>query len=1112
MNSIGCVGRGQSQRQRSPWRTLAIAIALFSCVSAFALDPDRTLGQYICRVWNAQNGFPSYEISSIKQTRDGFIWIGTRKGLIRYDGLEFKLLPLPVTRAFQYSEISALACSADDGLWLGIRNGTFAYYRSDKGFLAFTNEPWIEPRMNVRELLETSDGALWIGSTAGAFRWMRGGKVSAFPEILECGSILEDSHKRVWLGSLGSQLYCWSNGELGPDLQPSMTNHSARAIAEDPLGQIWIGSPDRLECFDVSRRSQGDSGFAGSVTKLLIDSHGVLWVGTSEGLYRAENGSFASLRRTDGLADDYVTALFEDRGGNLWVGGRTGLSMLSDVKLPLFSQSEGLWQAWNLSVCASKNGGLWAGTSGGLGYYDGKLSQIKSKDAGLSANWVKRVYEAQNGDVYLLNGNREVEIFRAGKVIARHTWKSEWPTALTEDPQGMIVSFSGSLCRVSVDKIEPYDFGTNAHPKFDWINNLGNTRDGSILVATVNGMFRVKDTQYQKTDLENGLPSRSVLWLSEDEPGVIWAGTAGGLARIKGTTVRSWTRDDGLVDNFIRSVIPDNHDRLWIQSNQGIFSVKKSTLEETGEVECVAYDGPDSVKTTDTREVEYSACRTTDGRLWFPSPQGLIMVDPARVFSDSNAPPVHIETVRINGKAYSRPGRIVSPPGKGELEVQYTAPTFIVPERQQFRYQLDGYEFQWREAGPRRSAFYTNLRPGKYRFLVQAWNAEAHSGGSVASLEVELLPFFYQTTWFYALCAAAVMMALAAGYAWRASLLRRKHQAMQAAQDRLESEVQHRTSELKERTLSLEKEIEERERMQLEIERVHRKLVEASRLAGMAEVATGVLHNVGNVLNSVNVSTSVLAERTRKSRITLVGKAAAMLKEHEADLGRFMTSDPKGRQLPGFLAGLAERLACDQAEALEELDSLQKHVDHIKEIVAMQQSHAKVTGVTTVENVVELVEDALRIDAAALERHRVALVRDFDAGLPPIVVDRHKVMQIILNLMSNAKHACLESTRDHKQVTVRLSSLNERIAISVMDNGVGIAPENLARIFSHGFTTRKDGHGFGLHSGALAAKEMGGQLRVASPGPGEGATFVLELPLQPPATPNASDDALNSSG
>ncbi|HYG23172.1 MAG TPA: two-component regulator propeller domain-containing protein [Verrucomicrobiae bacterium] len=1085
-------------RCRVHWTVISTAIQLILHFSALALSPDQSLSQYICRAWTAQSGFPSYEISSIKQTRDGFIWMGTRKGLIRYDGLEFKLLALPMTRDFQYSEISALACSADDGLWLGIRNGTLAYYRPDTGFEAFTNETWIDPRMNVRDLLETSDGALWIGATLGAYRWKRGGDVSAFTNITECGSIFEDSSKRVWLGSHGGGLYWWNSQQPGLGLQGTTNEQSARAITEDASGQIWIGSPDgRLHTFDASFRPISDKWLGAAITKLLWDSKGVLWVGTTDGLHRFVNGVSTSLRQTDGLADDYVTALFEDQDGNLWVGGRTGVTLLSDAKLPLFSAKEGLWKAWSLALYPSARGGLWAGTSAGIAHYEGSKIETYSGESGLSSTWIKRVLEARDGDVYLLNANREVEIFRDRKVIARHTWHGEWGTALTEDAQGVIASFHNELVRVTPNGTQAYDFGNNAKPPFDWINNLGCARDGSILVSTVNGMFRVKDGNYEHVGRAQGLPSDTVTWLWEDNQGAIWAGTAGGLARVKGTQVRSWTREDGLLDNFIRSFVADRHDRLWVQSNQGIFSVRKNKLEETGEVECVPYDGPESVKTTDTRETEYSACMTSDGRIWFPSPGGLIMVDPDRIAAGASVPPVRVEMVRANGVEYQHTRKFTVPPGRGELEVQFTAPTFVTPQKLQFRYQLEGYQSNWEQAGTRRSAFFTNLKPGRYTFRVEAFGGDG-TGGTPDHFEVEFLPFVYQTTWFYVLCTVACATTLAGTYSWRVRVMKRR-------QEVLEAEVRHRTSELRVKTGLLEKEIEERKQIQTEVERVHRKLLDASRLAGMAEVATGVLHNVGNVLNSVNVSTTILTELVRKSRVSYVGQVAELLKKHEPDLGSFFNSNPKGQQLPAYLSSLAKHLARDQEGAIDELKSLTKHIDHIKQIVAMQQSYARVAGVTTRENVIDLVEDALRMNEASLEHHGISLIRDYHRPLPEITVDRHKVMQILLNLIRNAKHACNDSASDNKEIRVRVMHAGQRLHITVVDNGVGIPAENLALIFRHGFTTRKNGHGFGLHSGALAAKEMGAVLHCSSEGPGKGATFMLDLPIVPVSPPERTD-------
>jgi PAS domain S-box-containing protein len=291
------------------------------------------------------------------------------------------------------------------------------------------------------------------------------------------------------------------------------------------------------------------------------------------------------------------------------------------------------------------------------------------------------------------------------------------------------------------------------------------------------------------------------------------------------------------------------------------------------------------------------------------------------------------------------------------------------------------------------------------------------------------------------------------------------------------------------------RDITERKRAEAELFQAHRQLLEVSRQAGMAEVATGVLHNVGNVLNSVNVSVTLVTESLKKSKAPNLGKAVALMREHLADLGAFFTDNPKGKQLPGYLGQLAEHLMAEQGVVLNEVESLRKNIEHMKDIVAMQQSYAKVSGVAEIVNVTDLVEDSLRMNAAALARHDIKVVREYD-DIPPILAEKHKVLQILVNLVRNAKYACDESGHRDKQVVVRVTRSQDRIRIALRDNGIGIPPENLTRIFAHGFTTKKTGHGFGLHSGALAAKEMGGSLQAQSDGPGHGATFILDLPLE----------------
>jgi signal transduction histidine kinase len=286
-------------------------------------------------------------------------------------------------------------------------------------------------------------------------------------------------------------------------------------------------------------------------------------------------------------------------------------------------------------------------------------------------------------------------------------------------------------------------------------------------------------------------------------------------------------------------------------------------------------------------------------------------------------------------------------------------------------------------------------------------------------------------------------------------------------------------------------EADERER------RLQQQLHVASRQAGMAEIATNVLHNVGNVLNSVNISAGIVADKVKRPRSSGLGKVAALLQQHATDLAAFVATDERAKHLPVYLAQLAEHLAHDQEVTLRELDSLRKNIDHIKEIVSMQQSYSKLVGVPERLAVADLVDDALRMNAGSFARQGVNLKCEFE-DVPEIIVEKHKVLQILVNLLRNARHACEASGKPEKEVVMRITKLERGVQIGVIDNGIGIHADHMARIFSHGFTTKKDGHGFGLHSGALAARDLGGALRVHSAGAGQGATFTLDLPLKTP--------------
>ncbi len=316
----------------------------------------------------------------------------------------------------------------------------------------------------------------------------------------------------------------------------------------------------------------------------------------------------------------------------------------------------------------------------------------------------------------------------------------------------------------------------------------------------------------------------------------------------------------------------------------------------------------------------------------------------------------------------------------------------------------------------------------------------------------------------------------------------------QRAQEDLVQAKNELERRVEERTVELKSQIAAKDRAHKDLQLMQKQLIDASRLSGMAEVATGVLHNVGNVLNSVNVSATLLMDHLRASRLVKLQEISHMLSDHSDALPQFLASDPRGQRVLPYLNNLSKHLLDEREMLRKETISLVQNVGHIKEVVAMQQGYARAYGVLEKVAPQDLMEDAINISGPAIDRHKITLRKEIQK-LPTMTTDRHKVLQILLNLVQNAKDAVKAGSAAPRLITLRLAAAGEdRVRFEVEDNGVGIASENLTKIFSHGFTTKESGHGFGLHSGALAAMELGGTLRAESRGIGEGALFVLELP------------------
>ena len=782
-----------------------LALQFFMAGRGFALDPARDMLQYNCQTWSRQNGLPASSINAIAQTGDGYLWFGTAAGLLRFDGIEFKPLDLYSVASVRNSVVTSLAAARTGGLWVGLENHAYGFC-DGRSFSSRAGTNAETAKLNVRSILEGRDGTLWLAAEGQAARLNRAGKLETvlnsnaatnlFPDIL-CG--YEDRQGRLWFGTANHGVYCWQDGKTTKIPDPKLDETLVLCIAEDLAGQIWVGTSDGLCGYDAGLQRREIPLLPDEVRALLVDRQGVLWIGTTgRGLARYQHGAYEFFQKADGLGNNFVRAIAEDREGSLWVGTRDGISQLSDVKFPIVPAAEGTAIKDALSVGASSRGGVWIGSSGGITHFDPK-TKTYATPYGLSDAYARRVFEARNGTLYVVSNYRTLTVFSGGKAVAQYN-APDMVVGMAEDAQGVVVSAGGELYRTGTNYFLPYRFDQDEKPPFYWIYNLASGKDGVIWVACDNGIFRIKDGGYQDWPVEE-LPDPHVMWVCEDQDGVVWAGLLSGIVRLKDNQVRRISEKDGLFDDNIYAIVPDDLGNLWVDSGHGIFRVTRQGMNDfadgkTNHVDCAVFDGINSVKVADKTVQEHVGCKTADGRIWFPSPLGVVMIDPAHIPVNRVAPTVHLDRIRANGTEFAPDGAVSVPPGQGELEFHYDTTSFIAPRRTLFRYRLEGYDRDWVDADDRRLAFYTNLKPGRYTFRVLAANADGVWNETGTSLNIELRPHFYQTTWFYSACGLTLFGALLGGYLWRIRRLEARQRALQQNRDQLETEVRLRTAEL----------------------------------------------------------------------------------------------------------------------------------------------------------------------------------------------------------------------------------------------------------------------------------------------------------------------------
>ena len=1064
-----------------------------------SLDSSKAITQYTRDIWGVDAGLPHSTVDAIAQTPDGYLWLGTEEGLARFDGVHFKVFDKENTPALQSNHISSLLVDSRKRLWIGTQGGGLVKFQAG-AFSTYTVRNGL-PNDTILSLYEDHQGILWIGTDGGGVARFSNGKFETYTSKNgmpsdSAFSLAGDTEGNLWIGTHAG-LARLKGGKLTTyTTKNGLSDNYIKCLFVSPGGDVWIGTNEGglshfLNGHFINYNTRDGLG-SSTIWSIYEDRAGTLWVGTFDaGLNRLRNGRFTSYTAKDGLPANRVFALFEDREGELWVGTGGGLVRFKGGSFTAITSTEGLSNDVVLPVFEDHQGAIWVGTNGhGLNRIkDGGITTYTTRN-GLSDNTVFSIAEDREGSLWVAThrGLNRLKNGRFRTFGSKEGLSGNIILCLYQDREGWLWA-GGRMGLSRYDGVRFHTYSTKDGLSSNYVSSLYEDRQNTLWIGTAGGgLSRLQNGHFSSYTTANGLSSNTIWSLDGDAGDALWIGTSGGgLDRYKDGKFTTYTTRQGLFDDEVFETLADRYGNLWMSSNKGVFRVPIRQLNEYAEgrlasITSTSYGTSDGLKNKECNGgFQPAGWQTKDGRLLFPTMKGLAIVNPGRLKVNRIPPPVSIERVIIDGASFSPGTMTKSKPGKGQLEFEFTAPSLVASDKIRFKYKLEGFDREWIEAGERREAYYTNIPPGKYRFTVIACNNDGVWNTTGASQLFVLSPHFYQTWLFLAACAGLVAGLSLGIYCYRVNRLKRNERRLVHLVD--------------ERTQALREQINAKEEALADLAKAQQNLIELSRRSGMAEVATGVLHNVGNVLNSLNIAASVIGAKLRDSRMDKLSATVNMLQDHARDLANFLEADPKGQRIMPYLTKLAAHLGSERIEVLAELESLTTHVDHIKKIVATQQDYAKVSALIEPVSIATLIDDALRMVGASFDRHRIEVIRKID-DVPEVAAAKHQVLEILVNLLRNAKQAVVEHNGPERQVLICVRRRGEdHIRIEVQDTGTGLPPENLTRIFAHGFTTKQNGHGFGLHSGALAARQMQGSLWAESEGPGLGATFVLELPV-----------------
>jgi signal transduction histidine kinase/ligand-binding sensor domain-containing protein len=814
---------------------LLLGILLAGRPCAFASDQSLDISQYAHMPWRVRDGFTKGAISSIAQTPDGYLWLGTEFGLLRFDGVKPVPWQPPPGQHLPSSSIFSLLATRDGTLWIGTSKG-LASWTGGK----LTQYPELAGQTVRARILEDREGTVWAGGLAfpppGELCAIHKDRVQCYGEDGALGNgvrgLYEDRARNLWVG-VRDGLWRWKPGppEFHPALGPGL---GIQGLAESDDGALLFGPRTgirqlvggKIEAYPLPSTVQQFT-----ITRLLRDRDGSLWIGTSDrGLVHVHRGRTDVFAQADGLSGDNVLALFEDREGSVWVGTDGGLDRFREFTVPTLSLSQGLSNASILSVLADRDGSVWLSTRRGLNRWNngqitifGKSSEqaggsvpserngqgmagSDNRDGLLDGAYAGSLFQDSRGRIWAstLHGFGYLE---SGRFISVRNVPGGPAYFITEDTSGNLWIANKDLGLIHLlqgGEVQKIPWARLGHNDFALALAVDPLRHGLWVGFNQGGIAYFADGHVRSSySAADGLGAGRVNDLRVDADGTLWAATEGGLSRLKNGGVATLTSRNGLPCDSAHWVMEDGAHAFWLYTACGLVRIARSELDAWAAAvdkdknanwasHAAVFDSSDGVRSLDDNGgYTPHAAKSLDGRLWFLPSDGASVIDPSHLPFNRLPPPVHIEQITADRKTYppysNENGHLRLPPLVRDLEIDYTALSLVAPEKVRFRYKLEGRDRDWTEAGDRRQAFYSDLPPANYRFRVSACNNSGVWNEAGDSLDFGIAAAYYQTTWFRASWVAALLAFLAALYQLRLRYLKRQFNM------RLEGRVSERT-------------------------------------------------------------------------------------------------------------------------------------------------------------------------------------------------------------------------------------------------------------------------------------------------------------------------------